>query len=122
MSAFICTDKQFIEAINGFLTHCQHNPGHAKLVEWANILKRENVRSVNHRYNERTRFEPIVFEPASSSYSAWQTINWLRCIDYQSCERPDYNKSEAYRLNMELQLELFNVMNDSRFTNLHWTI
>lgn len=122
MSAFICSDQQFIEAINGFFTHCQRNPGYAKLVEWANILKRENVRSVNHRYNERTKFKPVEFEPASTEYSAWQTIQWLRSIDYQSCERPDYEKSEAYRLNLSLQCELFNVMNDHRFTNLHWTI
>ena len=103
MSAFICNDRQFIEVINGFFTHSQRNPGYAKLVEWANILKRENVRSVNYRYKERTRFQPVAFEPTHSEYSAWQTIQWLRSIDYQSCERPDYEKSEAYRLNLSLQ-------------------
>ena len=67
MSAFICSDKQFIETINGYLTHCKSNPVYTKLVEWANILKRENVRSVNHRYNERTKFEPVMFEPSKSN-------------------------------------------------------
>lgn len=122
MSAFICSDEHFIEVINGYLTHSQRNPGHNKLVEWANTLKRENVRSVNYRYNKKTRFKSIKFEPTHSQHSVWQIIQWLRCIDYQSCERPDYYKSAAYRLNCELQLELFHIANGHRFTNLHWSI
>jgi hypothetical protein len=104
------------------MTHVQRNPGHAKLVEWANTLKRENVRSVNYRYNERTRFQPIAFTPEASTASVWQVIQWLKCIDYQSCERQDYEKSEAYRLNLQMQCELFHVANDHRFTNLKWSI
>ena len=122
MSAFICEDGQFEAAVNGWVTHIQRNPGLQRMADIANLLKRENIRSVNWRYNERTKFKPVDFTAKVSNASIWQVIQWLKCIDYQSCERNDYEKSEAYRTNLAMQAELFSVACDHQFNNTSWSV
>jgi len=63
----------------------------------ARTLYIENVRSVNYRYNERTRFNGYSYErdmtqPRRSPIAIIKLVNSL---EYQSCERPDFAKSEA---------------------------
>jgi len=65
--------------------------------EVAQILYTANVRSVNYRYSERTRSAGFVYE-ADMEFIGIPPIAALKLIDglsYQSCERKDWNKSEA---------------------------
>ena len=87
MSAFICSDRQFaVVARQLFLTEAQQQ-------RFADALKRENIRSVNYRYKETTRFTPVKLSEADGApnYNDLDLIKLLTCIDYQSCERPDYD-------------------------------
>lgn len=88
MSAFICSDLQFAVVARAVFP--------TSLIRqqlFANNLKRQNIRSVNYRYKENTRFTKVNFDDANDApaYHDWDIIGLLRCIDYQSCERPDYD-------------------------------
>ena len=109
MSAFVCSDDEQVEA-------CVR--GWAEVAKWrqvtpeeqqriANVLMRENIRSVNWRYGERTKIRKVIFGENYVHAHPHQLIQWLRCLDYQSCERDDYEKSEAYRLNLQMRVDMF---------------
>lgn len=65
----------------------------------AYILWRENVRSVNNRYQEHNSDETYVFTSypyIRDLYKAEEIACALDCLEYQSCEREDYHQSEAW--------------------------
>ena len=89
MSAFICSDKHFAvvaKTLFGSPREAQH---------FADALKRENIKSVNHRYNERFRFRSVNLDAATKEdtdlYWGHDILVLLNCIDYQSCEHPGYD-------------------------------
>lgn len=90
MSAFICSDTQFAVVAK----HLFDDAGLAQ--SFANSLKRENIRSVNYRYRERSRFSPVKLSAVSDAdmarYTMHDALKLLECIDYQSCEHPTYDK------------------------------
>ena len=90
MSAFICTDTQFAVVAKFLFDDA------ALTQSFANGLKRENIRSVNYRYKERSRFSPVKLAAVSDADIAYYTMHdalkLLECIDYQSCEHPTYDK------------------------------
>ena len=85
MSAFICSDRHIATiahfAANGDLETAQ-------LI--ADNLKRENVRSVNYRYNEKTRVKPCNISDYWKEANVNDLLCLVYCLDYQSEERPDY--------------------------------
>lgn len=59
------------------------------------VLLDENVRSVNHRYNED---EMHVYEHATPADNRWtpvEILSAINCYAYQACETPEWNTSEA---------------------------
>jgi hypothetical protein len=91
MSAFICSDKHFAVVAKALFAQ----PTSA--TQFANALKRENVKSVNHRYDETTRFRKVDMNAATADevkqYDGNDILCLLNCIDYQSCEHPDYDRT-----------------------------
>lgn len=87
MSAFICSDRQFAVVARALFQK------ESSQQQFADALKRENIRSVNYRYKENTRFTKVRLAEADGApqYNDWDLVCLLRCIDYQSCERPDYD-------------------------------
>ena len=89
MSAFICSDRQFA-TIAKFLFTTER-----RQQSFADSLKRENVQSVNYRYTEKTRFKKVNLNSASlesiAGFNAADMLRLLQCIDYQSCEHPNYD-------------------------------
>lgn len=62
------------------------------------ILLDENVRSVNHRYDED---EGYVYDHAAPADRRWTPVEILKAIDcyeYQACETPEWNTSEAHAI------------------------
>lgn len=59
------------------------------------MLAAENVRSVNHRYDEAEDEGPYVHK-RGAVIDAVQAIKAIDCYEYQSCEHPDWKESEAY--------------------------
>lgn len=70
----------------------------------AEVLMRENVRSVNYRYKERTKV-PKIAVPADGDPPVELIAELLHTWDYQSCERKDFGRSEARAVYVRL-LEL----------------
>jgi hypothetical protein len=91
MSAFICSDKHFAVVAKALFA----SPIVAQ--RFADALKRENIKSFNHRYNESTRFRKVNLKAATADdvkqYDGHDILCLLNCIDYQSCEHPDYNNT-----------------------------
>jgi hypothetical protein len=80
-----------------------------RAAELANVLLRENIRSVSYRYSEKTsanlpgpRGGVDVIQPsdlaACYDFDPVQVISSIRCLQYQSCECPDWEQTEAYAI------------------------
>lgn len=89
MSAFICSDKHIATVADHVFTL---DPKAAQ--RFADELKRENIRSVNYRYRERTRFAPVdMTQSAKDEYTMADAVKLLECLNYQSCEHPEYDQT-----------------------------
>lgn len=64
----------------------------------AQLLLDENVRSVNYRYQENGEAGQIVYEIDAPDLTAVQVIKLAQCVEYQSCETPDWDKTMAKQL------------------------
>lgn len=91
MSAYICSDRHIASIA---LWAAMDSAG--KLKGWKDIaqeiadaLKRENIKSVNYRYSERTRFKKCDLSKAEVLQPE-DVVSLCDCLDYQSCEHPDY--------------------------------
>jgi hypothetical protein len=89
MSSFICSDKHFTTIAKALFSQPH------KQQSFADTLKRENIRSVNHRYGEKTRFRAVDLSVVTYSDIAFITshdvLRLLECVDYQSCDAPNYD-------------------------------
>ena len=81
------------------------------LLKQAKLLMRENVRSVNWRYGEKSRSPAITIneqhEAQAKVLSNNDLLQLARCLIYQSCETDDYYDSNAYHLICTLMVELY---------------
>jgi hypothetical protein len=94
MSAFICSDKHFAVVAKALFAQ----PTSAQ--QFADALKRENIKSFNHKYKsygEHARFRKVDLNAATADdvnqYDGHDVLCLLMCIDYQSCEHPDYDRT-----------------------------
>lgn len=64
------------------------------------VLWKENNRSVNYRYDESTPAPAFRFDPGRAIPVAnpGAFCKLLACLEYQSCETPDWERTAAYRL------------------------
>lgn len=66
------------------------------------LLWKENYRSVNYRYNERTRTPGYVLHTTEAPLRPVAVLKAISCYRYQTCERPDWTKSRAYKITERL--------------------
>ena len=59
------------------------------------MLWAENRLSVNHRYAENEWEAPYIFEHLGIHIDPIAILDGLRCYEYQSCEHPGWETSEA---------------------------
>lgn len=123
MSAFLLEDSHFIE-LAAALTQSATHYDMAKFIadpdgflpeayctKIANILKAENVRSIQARYGDEDDNEPPIVVGYSRAMTRKVTnpvhiIKMCDCYDYQSCETDDYEQSIAYGLIRKLRREM----------------
>lgn len=89
MSAFICSDEHIATIVVRYgelIGACS-----ADVQYMADQLAAINVMSVNHRYNEDTKIEPCSLDEVRPDLSFADLISMCECLDYQSCELPDYS-------------------------------
>lgn len=102
MSAYVCSDKHIATLVIG-VSQMPYSPVKIETAQAAaNLLKRENIRSVNYRYNQSNRVYPVDLTEGHNNVSLRALIQLAKCLDYQSCERPDYVKSRANHLLMRI--------------------
>ena len=63
-----------------------------------NVLLFENVHSVNYRYNDHDEPPEYKWQRYNRPLTALQIIKACDCLDYQSCETPDWKDTEAYEI------------------------
>lgn len=101
MSSFILSDKHF-QIIADYIK--SESPAF-DYQDFANRLKRINIDSYNHRYNEKIRFSKVKFNNQFShkDYNQYDIIRLIQCWSYQSCENAadiDYMIMDAYLLSL----------------------
>jgi len=116
MSAWVCADAHFnfiVNFANTALPKWNKLPGGQSLSDpqgLAELLFKANVRSVNYRYahHEPQPEEGFVWKPAGGQMPATlenlvKFLKALDCLEYQSCERNDWEESEAFKIIRELR-------------------
>jgi hypothetical protein len=63
--------------------------------QWSAVLLAENRRSVNHRYAGDEYEEPYVFTEITGRLDPVAILKAISCYEYQSCEHPGWEASEA---------------------------
>lgn len=132
MSAFVVNDKDISAvlqaAFNATHKYCgvsnpwryQNDPDAYHYVmnaqkeaqQRANLLMKSNVRSVAHRYSHNSELVPeqfkgdVVLDFDAEPVSVLQALKLIDYISYQSCERPKWEESQAYKLLCELRTVL----------------
>ena len=101
MSAFICNHSH----VTALAVYAARNRilGLSDAQQIGEMLHAENVASVNYRYGEATKPEfAMCAWAAFHEFSQVQIIKVARCLRYQSCEHPDWEKSDACKLLEEI--------------------
>ncbi len=60
------------------------------------MLLAENRRSVDHRYDEHEEEEPYTYNRFERRLSPVEVLKAIACYEYQSCEHPEWQESEAH--------------------------
>lgn len=114
MSAFIVNQNHINALVNYAIENNLYLPnfldktGNCKKItsenaqKVVNILIRENCISVNYRYNENN-FLKYKFVEKKNKYSHAQIIQFVDCLDYQSCEHPKWERSLACAILMKIK-------------------
>ena len=100
MSAWIVS-KAHIDALVTAAFEYGLPPGDASATGY--MLWRENHKSVNTRYNQRTRTPAYIFQRRAVPLTPVEVIKSIHCLDYQSCEHKGWKKSEARKFLQTLE-------------------
>jgi hypothetical protein len=98
MSAFVVSKKHIDTLVSAYAAMARGNRWESMSQEECDkvgqTLWDENVRSVNFCYQERSRMPEYTWTPVTVP-SVAQVLKACHCLEYQSCERPDWQKSLA---------------------------
>ena len=98
MSAFVVSNKH-LNTIISYAIEKEYFYGIDGSPEaMGEILFNENIRSVNYRYGDEIENNTYQFERVNvSEFTARGIIKLVKCLDYQSCECPDYEQTKAFK-------------------------
>lgn len=88
MSAYVCSDKHIATIACNYVKLFEHGE---LAQEMADALLACNIASVNYRYKEDEPIVPCSLDEVDFDLSFEDLSELCRCLDYQSCELPDYN-------------------------------
>ena len=89
MSAYIVSNKHIATIATQYANLIGATAGETQRI--ADLLLAINIASVNYRYDEDTQAEPCDLSEVSPDVSFPDLVALCQCLDYQSCELPDYN-------------------------------
>lgn len=106
MSVFVLTDYEFSQIVKFCTIHKFYSPegireenGMISYRAIGDILKQENVKSVNYLHRENNVL-PFNYEdiPQKDILTPVQLFGLLDCLEYQSCEHPGFKDSQAFAI------------------------
>jgi hypothetical protein len=121
MSAFIVDPEHINVMLWAGAQHAGHhgplrwyfgNPTHIgelhddNLDQIGQMLLDENAASVNYRYSENNHYEYRYRRPRHISWSVPELLNVVHCYEYQACEHPEWEHSQAHAFCAALQQRL----------------
>jgi len=124
MSAWIATDKHIGSLALYYATNIltiDTSQESVAMQDIANILKEENIRSVNYRYSEETPITECDLSVAVS-LSHIDAHSLASSLDYQSCEHEEYYGSNAARILQEIREHAAGVVMSSLPIQGKWSI
>ena len=101
MSAFICNDDHIGQlALFHVANRMNWSDDKHSAQEIADMLLDANIRSVNYRYDDEDQPTgvPCKLPHTLKVTDTVHIINMCGCLDYQSCELPDWKETDAYEL------------------------
>lgn len=101
MSAFICTDRHIATIATAYAALVPSINAQAL----ADELKAINIESVNYRYAHHGNPEPVTpcdLGDAVPDLTPPDLVALCNCLDYQSCERPDYDGTQLENIRARL--------------------
>lgn len=118
MSAWICTDNHLNYLLSFMATreeadkwlNTRRYSGKGQLDVLANKLRAANYASCNARYRDeygeapQTGFQ-FYPNPLEREYDPVTVLKLCACFDYQACEVPDYEESEAAKIINAIRFE-----------------
>lgn len=127
MSCFICNDYH-ISVLANYAAVQQLTYRHNNKTKEANdaaiiglILHKENVRSYNYRYDKHlpTTYFTFRYSVQEKPFHESVIISAANCLDYQSCERPDWERSEARAIITAIKARASNAFSETRVWELN---
>ncbi len=103
MSAWIVTKKHLDYILTSYLN--LHGVDPSTLSELGQNLWNENFKSVNHRYQE-SEVAPEYEFTAIPGICRYAAIKAISCLNYQSCEHEEWEKSLEKSFLTQLKTEL----------------
>lgn len=70
----------------------------------------ENYKSVNYRYNDNEIPDKYVYKVPSRTYTPVEILKACACLNYQSCEHPEWEESEAYAILETIKSDAINAL------------
>jgi len=111
MSAFIVNHAHIDAIVNFACRHSRYStslghglPQTTDPQALGKLLIAENIRSVDYRYRERNLAAPYNWQPrCGDNTTPVAYLKLLSCLEYQSCESPDYFQTPACRALLALR-------------------
>jgi hypothetical protein len=97
MSAFVVSKAHIDCLVHAFVTD-KYAPAFVDADKLGAMLWTENYRSVNYRYPDRDASVPAYTYRPSRITDPVAVLKQIACYEYQACERPDWETSEAFKL------------------------
>lgn len=67
------------------------------------VLKNENYRSVNFRYDDNEETLPFTYQTPEKRYTPVEIIALCNCFNYQACETDNWKETKAYSIMQALR-------------------
>jgi hypothetical protein len=119
MSAFICSKLHIQTIAQNFVDILKFGD----VLSISNELHKENIKSVNYRYDEKTKcikWKNVETLPVSKI----QLYKLIKCLEYQSCEHNNWKNSKSYLMLQCMKSVIENGTNidSDEYDNAKWTI
>ena len=128
MNAFLVSEKHVLTIAKEYVRRVDMDEGDiARILYIAKLLWSANVKSVNYQYDRSNRRGKINIAnlDLAAKFTETELLKLVNCLDYQSCEYPEWGKSPAKKILRELAENLVThgaTMVGKKYDDAEWEI